>query len=342
MVKKALIGIGASIVLLLLWQIDLVYYGLLQGKGQLKVIMEAHPIEEFLDDPNFADSLKQKLKLVQEIRQFSTDVLGINESNNYTSLYDQKGRVTLWNLTACEPFELKAKTWGFPIIGSFPYKGFFDLEKAKEARDELNAAGYDTRIRPVSGWSTLGWFNDPILSNMLNRPEGALAELIIHELTHGTLYIRDSADYNENLATFIGQKGAQLFLKSKYGQESPQLIAYIQNEYDYKRYIDHFIVGSNKLDSLYGTMNASLSEELKNNLKQELIQKIVNNIDTIKFYRPRNFIGRFEKTKPNNAYFMSFLRYHAKQDKFEKEFNEKFKGDVRSYLIYLKQKYPSL
>lgn len=325
-----------------IWQRELIMYGIMQGQGQIKVVLDAKPIEEFLNDPKFPDSIKYKLKFVQEIRQFSIDNLGITDSDNYKTLYNQNGQVSLWNLTACEPFALNAKNWSFPVIGSFPYKGFFDLEKAKKERDELREKGYDTRIRPVNGWSTLGWFDDPILSNMLNRPEGALSELIIHELTHGTLYIKDSADYNENLATFIGEKGAEQFLNWKYGQDSNQLREYKEREGDYNKYIDHFIRGAIELDELYGTMNASQSTEVKSRMKNEMIQSIVDSIDTIQFYVGRNYQRRFEKSLPNNAYFMSFLRYHSKQDDFERDFHENYNGDVRTYLTYLKQKYPSL
>ncbi len=342
MLKKILIGSFFLLAVLSIWQYRLISYGLMQAKGQIKVVLAAKSIEEYLADPSSPDSMKYKLKFVQEIRQYSIDYLGIEDCDSYKTLYNQNGQVTLWNLTACKLFELEAKTWSFPLLGSFPYKGFFDLEKAKEERDELREEGFDTRIRPVGGWSTLGWFDDPILSNMLNRSEGALAELIIHELTHGTLYIKDSTDYNENLATFIGEQGAQQFLTTKYGLHSNQLRVYLESERDYNKYIDHFIRGSKKLDSLYGTMNASQSVGIKTMLKQEMIERIVDNIDTIRFFNRKKYNRRFEKTLPNNAYFMSFLRYHSRQDDFEKDFRENYDSNVKTYLTYLKQKYSSL
>ena len=339
--KKVLLVFGV-VVSLAIWQYELVSYGYMQARGQLEVIMNAQPIDDLLEDPLFPDSLKTKLRLVSEIRQYSIDHLGINDADSYKTVFDQKGKTTLWNLTACEPFALEAKTWSFPLLGSFPYKGFFDLEKAKEERKALIDEGYDTRIRPVNGWSTLGWFDDPILSNMLSRPEGALAELIIHELTHGTLYIKDSAEYNENLATFIGEQGARQFLLSKYGSLSQELDEYIGREHDNEKYIDHFIRGGSLLDSLYGTMNASMTYDRKLGMKKALIQEIVNQLDTITFISNRNYSRRFAKTLPNNAFFMSFMRYHAKQGLFEHEFKVDHKSDIKSYLTYLKQKYPSL
>ncbi len=129
--KKILIGFAIFIIALSVWHSDLIAYGLMQARGQLKVMINARPIEDYLADVTFPDSLKSKLKLVQEVKEFSVSNLSIEDSNNYTTLFDQQGKVTLWNVTACEPFELTAKNWSFPLIGSFPYKGFFDLQKAR-------------------------------------------------------------------------------------------------------------------------------------------------------------------------------------------------------------------
>src|SRR5690606_16736486 len=133
---------------------------------------------------------------------YAISEIGLEESKNYTSYYDQKGQVILWNLSACESYEFTPKLWSFPFLGSFPYKGYFDLDKAMEEYQLLKELGYDARIRPVNGWSTLGWTKDPILSNMTERSTGAIVELIIHELTHSTLFVKDNIEFNENLASF--------------------------------------------------------------------------------------------------------------------------------------------
>ncbi len=215
-------------ILLILWQHELVLYGIAQGKGQLKIVWGAEPIEDILKDPIVHDTIKYKLSLIQEIKQFAFDSLGINKSKNYSTYYDQKGQPLLWVITGCEPYELKAKEWTFPIIGSFTYKGFFDFEKAKNEELVLKAENFDTNIGTVGGWSTLGFFKDPVLSNMLKRDEGDLANLIIHELTHGTLFVKDSISFNENLASFIGDKGAQKFLRHKFGESSEEYIRYVK------------------------------------------------------------------------------------------------------------------
>ncbi|MEQ9423031.1 MAG: aminopeptidase [Cyclobacteriaceae bacterium] len=330
------------IAVLVVWQWELLSYGLAQGKGQLKVVLEAKPVGHFLESPDFPDSLKMKLRLVKEIRQFAIDSLGINYTDNYTTLFDQQGEVTLWNLSACEAFELKAFEWHFPLLGSFPYKGFFNLEKARIERDLLRERGYDTWIRPVNGWSTLGWFSDPILSNMLNRSVGNLAELIIHEMTHGTLYIKDSATYNENLASFIGEKGGEKWLTLKYGAQSKEYQEYLAGEDDYRKYVNHFIVGANKLDSLYKGLDKALEKPEMAKLKEEMIQKVIDNLDTVSFSDKQRYVNRFRTSLPNNTYFMSFLRYRSRQGDFGKEYAEHFNSNIKLYLTYLKEKYPSL
>jgi len=340
--KKKIVVLIVVLSVLGIWQWNLIVYGFQQGNGQLKVILEARPIQEFLDDPDFPDSLKLKLLAIRDIRRFAIDSLGINETDNYRSMFDQDGEATLWNLTACQPYRLEAYQWSFPILGSFPYKGFFDIEKAREEEQVLKSLGYDTQIRPVNGWSTLGWFDDPILSNMLYRPVGHLADLIIHELTHSTLYIKDSAAYNENLASFIGEKGAEKFLAQKFGEASIACIDYEADKTDFKKFINHFIHGSKVLDSLYILMRTEVNGEIKSERKHRMILEIVNAMDTISFTKKARYLGRFQNGLPNNTFFMSFLRYYSKQDDFEKEFQRNFNGNIKCYLTYLKEKYPSL
>ena len=205
------------------WYRSLIYYGYVQGKGQLEIIWNARPVQEYLDDQNTPDSIRQKLLLVNKVKAYAVQELGISPSNNYTSMYDQKGKPLMWVVTASEPFALEPSMWEFPIVGSFPYKGFFDPEMAVAERDRLADEGLDAGIRNAGGWSTLGWLDDPILSEMLKRNEGQLAELIIHELTHFTLFVKDSVQFNENLASFVGKQGAIKFLTVAYGEHSNEL-----------------------------------------------------------------------------------------------------------------------
>ncbi len=312
MIKKFFLLLLVLLLVFCVWQWSLILYGLDQAKGQIKVITEAKPLEEFLSDPNFPDSLKQKLRLAQEVRLFAMNELGLNQSDNYTKMYDQKGQTILWNVSACEPYELKPYKWYFPLLGSMPYKGYFDLEKAKKEAQRLKEEGYDVRVRTVSGWSTLGILNDPILSNMLERSEGALAEVIIHELTHATVFVKNEIDFNENLASFIGERGAEFFLKRKYGSDSNFLINYQQNLLDQRKLTKHILSGGAFLDSLYSAM-ADSATTYKEERKQQAMQLIAQNLDTVSFFHEK-YHQIFSESLPNNAYFMAFKRYHSQED----------------------------
>lgn len=313
MTKKIIGAILLIILAFSLWNWELLSYGYDQAKGQLKVIWEAQPIETFLADPNYPDSLKQKLRLAQEVRQFAIDSLGLLNSDNYTKLYDQGGKTILWNVSACEPYELTAYYWKYPILGRMPYKGYFDLEDARKEARKLKDEGYDVRIRTVNGWSTLGVLEDPLLSNMLERNDGALAEVIIHELTHATIFIKDEIEFNENLASFIGEQGARAFLIAHFGDSSAQHLEYLRSEADSKKLTQLILAGAKKLDSLYGTFSPSLDTATKESQKQATLLSIKDALDTTQFHNQR-FNQLFDQTLPNNAYFMAFRRYHDQED----------------------------
>jgi predicted aminopeptidase len=229
-IKRVLWSILALLVVLVIAYWNLIVYGVRQGRGQLNIVWNARPVEEFMQDPAFPDSLKTRLRLIDDVRRYAIDSLGLRDTENYKTLYDQKGEEIMWVVTACEPFRLEAKQWSFPVVGSVPYKGFFNKQLAIDLKDELEKEGWDVSIRNPGGWSTLGWFTDPILSKMLERSEGDLANLIIHEMSHATIFVKDSIDFNENLATFIGDRGAERFLIHKYGAASQAYEDYLNED----------------------------------------------------------------------------------------------------------------
>ena len=341
--KRLFLALLLILLLAIAWQWKLVAYGIEQAKGQLHIVWAAKPVEEYLRDPAFPDSLKQKLTLIDKVRKFAIDSLSLKDTKNYKTLYDQKGQEVMWVVMASEPFRLKEKEWNFPVIGSVPYKGFFDREKAINLRDELEKEGWDVNIRNPDGWSTLGWFTDPILSKMLERSEGDLANLIIHEMSHATIFVKDSIDFNENLATFIGDRGTEKFLQSVYGPQSAQYVTYMNEDRDYLMYSDHMLRGAEKLDSLYKTLGANDPLEKKLYLKEKMIRRIVDTLDTLSLSgdSPKPS-ARFQERLPNNAYFMNFMRYQSKQDTFMEEWRNRFHGNLRAYIEYLTGKYPFL
>lgn len=332
-----------AIVLFCLVAHDLVIYGISQGKGQLSIVMDAHPIEEVLKDPDFPDSLKYKLELIREIKQFATDSIGIDPSENYSTVFDQHNTPILVVVSACEPYSFKEKEWTFPFLGSVSYKGFFNKKEAEKEISALRLQGYDIDVYSPSGWSTLGWFKDPILSNMLYRTEGQLADLIIHELSHGTLYVKNNVTFNENLASFIGDKGAEKFLISKYDIQSKQYIDYERKKADEKTFKKYILKSKARLDSLYATFSEKDTDTLKKEKKNTLIAEIVRGVNTLPLFKKQGYFRyALQAFVEKNAFFMAFDRYDSQYEVFEKEYREQFHSDLRNYMLYLKKKYPSL
>jgi predicted aminopeptidase len=342
MLKRILWLILLLIAGLSIYYWPLITYGVGQGLGQLKIIREARPVEEFLEDPAFPDSLKAKLRLIAQARKFAIDSLGLTDTDNYKTMYDQHGQELMWVVQACEPFRLNGKRWDFPVIGSVPYKGFFSKEKAIRERDALEKENWDVSIRNPGGWSTLGWFTDPILSGMLRRSDGDLASLIIHETVHATIYVKDSSDFNENLASFIGDRGAEIFLARTFGDTSRQYREYMFEDSDYRKVTEHMLRATQKLDSLYGSFTAEASVTEKKEKKKALIQKIVNTLDTLSLSGGQKRSGRFAGRLPNNTYFMSYKTYESKHDTMKDEWIRRFDRNLKTMIDFYKKEYPSL
>lgn len=338
--KKIFLGISILFIGGAAWKGDLLEYAASMGYGQAKILLKTQSIKKYLNDASVPDSLKEKVALIQEIKQFTVDSLGFEPSKNYATVFDQKGKPLMWVVTACKKYSLEAKVWSFPIVGDVTYKGFFKEQKAKDEALALEKEGYDTKIRIVNAWSTLGWFRDPIMSSMLEEPVGDIANVIIHELSHGTIFVKNNVEYSENLANFIGDQGAYLFLKTKYGATSKEYLEFWYGNEDYVLLAAHFVSQAKLLDSLYqSTAFKALSEEEKDLQKFEKIQEIIAAIDTIPFHTPRKSKDIFRDKMPNNAFFTVFLQYNNQQQEFEEEFERVANGDLRAYVAYLRQKF---
>ncbi len=336
--KKWIIGILVLLAAYLIYHHRSVSYGIGQAIGQIKVLNAAVPLDEYLEDNDIPNSLLRKIRLIRSVKQYAEDSLGLKETSSYNSIYDQKGKAILWMLTASPEFELTPYRWSFPIAGKFEYKGFFDHEKAREEADELKSRGYDIDIGEVSAWSTLGIFSDPILTSMLEKDSARLADLIIHELCHASIYLKDSVELNENLASFIGKKGAERFLLSIGDTLS---IKRMEEKKDRRNKWGKIIhKGALKLDSLYKSFDPNMDVQTKRNLKNKMIDAIRIEIassiyeeDSIKVQE------QFDRFQPNNAFFTGYLTYRSKSYYFEDELTEKFNGNLVDFIEYYRQEY---
>jgi predicted aminopeptidase len=335
---KIFLTILGILILLLIFNHKLTYYAYIQAKGQINIIRNAQPVEELLADPDFPDSLKVKLKLIEEVKLFAVNQLGLKGMKNYTTYFDQGGKDLMWVVSGCQPFKLESYEWGFPILGTFSYKGYFKYDMAVKEMVKLKKMGLDASIRTAGGWSTLGILKDPVLSNMLDRNVGSLADLIIHELTHGTIFVKDSIELNENLASFIGNTGAKSFLSKRFGETSDELLSFERRVEDHQKFTSYVLKGAARMDSLYASFTEDMSYDEKLELKNAAFRDFISDLRNIAFHNV-DYSDYFSDFTPDNTFFMSFMRYRGGQEFFMEEWINEFNGDLPAYIEVLTERY---
>lgn len=272
-------------------------YILTQAGGQLRMLLNSRNIDELVADPNVPADKKLKLLKVREIKEFGEHELGLSRSSNYESFYDTQGQPITYIVSACRKDRFEPHTWWFPIVGTVPYKGFFDKEDARAEARSLEALGLDVSLGAAAAYSTLGYFPDPVLSTMLEYPDEQLAALILHELTHGTIYLPGGTDFNEGLASFVGWQGALEFARRRQGISSEAyektVRAFAAEERRDARAKELF----GKLDELYKS-NRTREEKLEERVK--IAGPKVNNAEILmqrRYGRYDEFRERFEKAE---------------------------------------------
>jgi len=180
-----------------------------------KILRHREPIARLVDDEHVAPATRAKLRLVLEARAFAADSLRLPAKDAFTQFTQLESDTLVIVLSGARQDALVAKTWWFPVVGRVPYKGYFVVADAQRAERQLGADGYDTYLRPASAFSTLGWFNDPLLSTTLAADSVDLVNTVIHELTHNRYYAKDGAVFNESFANFVGARGAERFFLAR-------------------------------------------------------------------------------------------------------------------------------
>jgi predicted aminopeptidase len=242
----------------------------------------------------------------------------MNVRGSYSS-YSYVDRPDLaYIVTAAPRTELVPYTWWFLFVGRVPYKGFFSKEDADKAAADLQAKGYDTYIRTTAAFSTLGWFDDPLLSHLLRYDKVTLASIIFHELLHSTLYVRGASDFNESLANFVGGRATIDFFRDRFGEgsaEHREAIREWQEEIEFSNFIGDC---AKSLTALYQKdipyeEKLRLREEVFQQAKEEWLRRIAN--------EPSNRFRGFAKQPLTNAILIHYLLYFKQLQLFESLYN---------------------
>lgn len=205
-------GLGFFIVALLCGCSTVNYYGQ-AASGQFQLLTARRPVAEVLKDPATPAETRRLLASSQAIRRYATQRLGLPDNGSYSSYADIGRPNVVWNVTATPEFSLQPLQHCFPVVGCLDYRGFFSKDAAEQAAAELRGRGYDTYVSTATAFSSLGWFEDPLLNTMLRWDEVRLAEVMFHELAHQRLYVKGDSAFSEAFAMVVQNAGVRQWLR---------------------------------------------------------------------------------------------------------------------------------
>lgn len=217
--RRGILAIAVCVAVLLLISTPTACYLSRGAWEEAKILSRRQPISEIVADPRTPNDARAKLKVVLAAREYAKDSLKLRTKDSFTTYSRLDHDTLVLVVSAAYRDTLKPYTWWFPIVGRVPYKGYFDFAAAKKAAKDLYDDGFDVYVRPSDAFSTLGFFNDPLLNTTLKGDSLGLANTVIHELTHNTFYASGQAPFNESFAMFVGARGAAAFFRSR-GQEA--------------------------------------------------------------------------------------------------------------------------
>jgi predicted aminopeptidase len=183
--------------------------------GQLNLMASARPVDAWLADPATPADLRERLEMAHRIRQFASRELGLPDNGSYMSYADLGRPFVVWNVFAAPEFSVEPRRECFPFTGCVPYRGFFSEGAARAEAARLKRDGLDVYLGGVLAYSTLGWFNDPLLSTFIRYPDAQVARLVFHELAHQVVYAKGDTTFNESFAVVVEDEGVRRWLESQ-------------------------------------------------------------------------------------------------------------------------------
>jgi predicted aminopeptidase len=292
------------------------YYAQAIG-GHFNVLAAARPVDTWLADPATTPALRARLETARRIREFASRELALPANASYASYADVQRPYVVWNVYAAGEFSVEAKRECFPFTGCVSYRGFFSEAEARRHAEHLRAEGHDVHIGGVPAYSTLGWFDDPLLSTFIGYSDAQLARLVFHELAHQVVYAKDDTTFNESFAVVVEEEGVRRWLESQSRAADLEAFRALQGR---KRQLAARVEDARqRLKAVYAS-NASAEE--KRRAKAEEFAKL------------RAEYGAIVPVEPNNAFLVSISVYTQLVPGFEQLLAQsgslaKFYGRVR-------------
>jgi predicted aminopeptidase len=245
--------------------------------GQMDVIQRAQPMERVLADPTADDSLKRRLSKVIRMRTFASKDLGLPDNGTFRRYADLQRPFVVWNVFAAPEFSTQPKEWCYALFGCASYRGYFSQDQAKTAAERLDQDGYDTYIGGVPAYSTLGWFDDPVLNTFVDYPEAELATLIFHELAHQVVYVSGDTSFNESFAVTVAQEGTRRWL-ARFGTQKQGVAfeALERRKHTFTALVDKY---RERLAQIY---TAALPDNERRARKAEVLRAMQEEFQTLK------------------------------------------------------------
>jgi predicted aminopeptidase len=303
------------------------YYAQAVG-GQLALWRVAEPIDSVLARTETPQQLRAKLTKVQEIRRYASQELHLPDNGSYTKYADLKRPYVVWNVFAADELSVRAKEWCFLVVGCTSYRGYFSKDAAEAYAGELRKDGYDVYVGGVPAYSTLGYFDDPVLSTFIHYPDTELARLIFHELAHQAVYVKNDSTFNESFAAAVELEGVTRWIKAyATSGDSSAFTTWQSRKQDYLTLIEKYRA---KLQQLYGS-SAGVDE--KRAAKARVFQEMKDDYQRLKVgWGGYAGYDRIFDQNLNNAFIVSTALYTQLVPAFRRLL-EKNDGDLPRFYI---------
>lgn len=326
--NKRLIGLCsglAAAALLFVSCTDVGYYAQCVS-GHWQLMSQRRDIDKILAAPDTPDALAQRLRTVLEIRDFASQQLLLPDNNSYRSYADLGRSHAVWNVVSTPEFSLEPVSWCFPVVGCVSYRGYFQEIDAREFAEDMRRRGHDVHLYGVPAYSTLSWFDDPVLNTFCYADDPHLAGLIFHELAHQLIYVKGDTAFSEAFAQTVEQVGVERWLESRGQQE--QIERYNQRLQRQKDFLALLQQARRRLDAIY---RSPFDPETMRAEKAHAINEFRSEYDKLRSrWGGEGRYDRWVEGPLNNAHFASVSMYHDLVPAFRLLLDE-HNGDLRAY-----------